>query len=491
MSYPYRFLPFRFQRRGQDFLLVNDVGEYQSIGKETFERFIHRELDCRSNDFIDLKAKHMLWDSHLPETINLLATQYRSRKRFLYDFTSLHMFVVTRRCNQRCSYCHASSMSKNAGKQYDMDRATARRCVELAFQSPSPGIKIEFQGGEPLLNFEILKEIVEYAEELNQTAQKELAFVVCTNLLDLDQLEMNFIKSKGLYVSISLDGPREIHDTYRITQSGIGSYAAVVKNLAILMRELGKDKISALMTVTPASVQKLKHVIDEYLEQGLGAIFFRPMNPFGLAKRDWDKLGYSVTDFLSAYRIALEFIIEINLNGIHFPEVYAQLLLTRILTPDSTGFVDLQSPAGVGIGGVIYDTNGDVFISDEARMLAHAKNDKRFCLGNAHNQSWSEIFCSKILREIISESCIEALPGCAWCVFQPYCGADPVRNYALYGNMVGKRPENDFCRKHKGLFNILFEYLMLKDDDIEDVFWSWITSRSLEEVRGNICRRVA
>jgi uncharacterized protein len=491
MNQPYHFLPFRFQRQDQDYLLVNDVGEYHSVGKETFNHFITHELDCKSGDFLDMKAKHMLWTSHLPQTIDLLATQYRSRKRFLYDFTSLHMFVVTRRCNQKCKYCHASSVSQNSGKQYDMDRATARRCVDVAFKSPSPGIKIEFQGGEPLLNFEIVQEIVEYAEEINQTAKKGLAFVICTNLLDLDSSKIDFIKSKGLFVSTSLDGHQEIHDSYRITQAGIGSYTTVTKNLTMMIQELGRDKISALMTITPTSLPKLISVVDEYLKQDLGSIFLRPMNPFGIARRDWGYLGYSVPDFLAAYQTALNHIISINLQGIHFPEVYATLLLTRILTPGSTGFVDLQSPAGVGISGVIYDTNGDVFISDEARMLAHTTGDKRLCLGNVYQQSWLELFGGETLREIIAASCIESLPGCAWCVFQPYCGADPVRNYALYGDLVGKRPDNDFCRKHKGLFNLFFEYLMKKDDDVEDVFWSWISSRNLSEIRGNIHEKQA
>ena len=69
-------------------------------------------------------------------------------------------------------------------------------------------------------------------------------------------------------------------------------------------------------------------------------------------------------------------------------------------------------------------------------------------------------------------------------VFQPYCGADPVKNYSIFGDMIGKRPESDFCHEHYELFSLLFDYLQLKDDDIEDVFWSWITSRSLDEVRG-------
>ena len=451
--------------------------------KEIFDRFIKHQLDDHNAAFMDLKAKGMLWNDNLAQTIDLLATKYRSKKQFLYNFTSLHMFVVTLRCNQKCSYCHASSVDEGSESCFDMNFKTARRCVELTFMSPSLNIKIEFQGGEPLLNFEIVKEIVEYAQELNQRAQKHLEFTICTNLLALDQSKLNYIRSKDIYISTSLDGPRDIHDAYRKTRLGGGSYNTVIQNLSQATKELGRDKISALMTVTPYNINKLREVVDEYLTQGLGSIFLRMMNPFGSAYRNWLNLGYAVEDFLKAYRACLEYIIQINLNGIHFPEMFATLLLTRILTPFSTGFVDLQSPAGVGINGVIYDTNGDVYVSDEARMLSKTKEEKNFYLGNANINSWREMFGGNLLREIIAASCIESLPGCAWCVFQPYCGGDPVRNYASFGDMIGNRPQSDFCRKHRDLFNLLFDYLEQKTEDIENVFWSWITCRTLDEIR--------
>jgi hypothetical protein len=74
------------------------------------------------------------------------------------------------------------------------------------------------------------------------------------------------------------------------------------------------------------------------------------------------------------------------MQGKFFIEGYAELLLKRILTPFATGFVDLQSPAGVGISGVIYDYNGNVYISDEARMMASV-NNHHFKMGNVNENT--------------------------------------------------------------------------------------------------------
>lgn len=483
MTKSYKFLPFQFQLKGDRALLSNSVGDFCFIKNDVFQRFVNGNLDITSEEYNNLKSKFIVYNDNLASTIDLLATRYRTKKRFLYDFTSLHMFVVTQRCNQKCIYCHASSVDKNGGLQFDMKPETARKFVDLAFISPSPYIKIEFQGGEPLLNFKIIKEIVEYAKELNEVSKKILDFVICTNLTIINDKQIDFILENDIYISTSLDGPADIHNQCRRTRQGQGTYDTVINNMSQMINAIGRDKVSALMTVTSYNIYRLNEVIDEYIKQGLSSIFLRMINPYGYASNSWTELGYSVEEFVKAYKSALGYIISLNLAGQYFPEEFTTLLLTRILTPFSTGFVDLQSPSGAGIGGAIYEINGDVFVADEGRMLAKMNDDKTFCLGNVYNDTWSSMFCGERLRKIVKSSCIEALPGCAWCVYQPYCGCDPVRNYIQFHDFSGNNAKSDFCIKHKKIFDILFDYLALDSDEIEDVFWSWVTCRNLSEVK--------
>ncbi len=86
------------------------------------------------------------------------------------------MIVPTLRCNAKCIYCQVSSKSAEALK-YDMNEATAKRIVDLIFLSPSPGIKIEFQGGEPLLNFKlVLQNPVIDGVSLSATIKKPFSY---------------------------------------------------------------------------------------------------------------------------------------------------------------------------------------------------------------------------------------------------------------------------------------------------------------------------
>ena len=135
--------------------------------------------------------------------------------------------------------------------------------------------------------------------------------------------------------------------------------------------------------------------------------------------------------------------------------------------------MDLQSPAGVGISGVIYDYDGGVYVSDEARMMARFK-DYYFQLGNVNKSTYQEMFNGDLIHHIISSACTECLPACSECVFQPYCGADPVRNYSEQGDMIGNRPTNEMCKKNKAIMHYLFDLLKRNDSEINRVFWSWL-----------------
>jgi His-Xaa-Ser system radical SAM maturase HxsB len=234
-----------------------------------------------------------------------------------------------------------------------------------------------------------------------------------------------------------------------------------------------KDCASALMTTSKHSLGRFKDIIDEYIRLGFNNIFLRNLNPYGFAKQYKEKIAYPVEDFIANYKEGLDYIIELNKKGTYFVEGFAALLLKRMLTPFATGFVDLQSPAGVGIAGAIYDYDGSVYVSDEARMMARFKN-YYFRLGNVNENTYQEMFNGDKMHEIIASACNECLPGCSHCVYQPYCGADPVRNLSEQGDMIGYRPTNEMCKKTKAIIKYLFELIRLHDPEINRIFWSWI-----------------
>jgi len=476
----YTILPFRFERFNEDeYLITNEVGEFLFVKTNEFNCFVNNELDTQSDVFLDLKSKQIVTDTEIEPVIKMLATKYRTKKSILRDFTSLHMIVPTLRCNSSCIYCQVSRKDLN-DHQVDMNKKTARNTVKIIFQSPSPYIKIEFQGGDPSTFFEMVQYIIEEAEWKNLFEKKVLEFVICTNITLLTPTMVKYLKKHKCVISTSLDGPKDLHNKNRPLQNTEFTFDIFEENLEMIRGLMGKDSVSALMTTSVYSLGRFKEIIDEYVRLGFHDIFLRSLNPYGFAKRDENKIAYPLDDFLKNYKEGLDYIIEINRKGTYFVEGYAALLLKRILTPFATGFVDLQSPSGVGISCAMYDYNGNVYVSDEARMMARV-NNHYFKMGNVNENSYQDMFNGELLHKVIESSCTECLPACAECVYQPFCGADPVRNYSEQGSIVGYRPTNETCRKNKFIMNYLLVLIKKNDPEINSIFWSWITKRTVIE----------
>jgi His-Xaa-Ser system radical SAM maturase HxsB len=480
--HPYIILPFNFMRFEEYRLLVNLVGEHLFVSEKDFKKLINYDIHRNSDPvFFTLKAKHFITERMTDPSINLLAVKYRTKKDFLSHFTSLHMIEITRKCNQRCIYCQVSSQDPDKNHQ-DMDLKTALKIIDLILMSPSRFIKIEFQGGEPLLNYETVKYIIEYANRQASLRDKKVEFVLCTNLTMITEDILKYLADKGVLISTSLDGPENVHNFGRCYRNGAGTYRDIMKSLEKVKKYIEPSKISALMTTTRYSLGFPNEIVDEYIKNGFRSIFVRPLNPFGYARQKTGEIGYDATEFVNFHKEVLKNVLKANLKGYFVEESLTSLLLTRILTPFSTGFVDLQFPAGAGISGVMYGYNGNVYLSDEARMLANM-GDYRFCLGDVHKNSYRDIFYNNNLVNIIKNSCAEGMPGCSDCAFQMYCGTDPVRNYVEQKDNTECRPNYQSCMANREIIKHLFEIISENDSDKMDVFWSWITGRSFSDIR--------
>ena len=471
----YQILPFRFARfNDSEYLLTNDVGEYIFLSNGDFEKFINKELDVKSTVFQDIASKQIATTDNVKDVVNMLATKFRTKKSILREFTTLHMVVPTLRCNSSCIYCQVKR-HESSNYSADMTKKTAKNIVKCIFESPSPCIKIEFQGGDPSTDFDMVKYIIEEAEWQNLFKKRDLGFVICTNLTLLDEKMVKYLKKHNCLISTSLDGPKDLHDKNRPLQNKELDHHQIFERNLKMIRTIWDDNesVSALMTTSRYSLGRFKEIVDEYVRLGFSSLFFRALNPYGFAKEHKDKIAYPVEDFVQNFKEGLDYIIELNKKGTFFVEGYSALLLKRILTPFATGFVDLQSPAGVGIAGAIYDYDGSVYVADEGRMMARFKN-YYFRLGNVNENTHQEMFNGEKLHSILNNACTECLPECADCVFQPYCGADPVRNLSEQGDIVGHRPTNEMCKKNKAIIHYLFELLKKKDLETNRVFWSWI-----------------
>jgi uncharacterized protein len=465
----WQLLPLRFHRLDADsVVLTNLVGEHVFVTPD--ELCAVAEGSCTDQELLArLRAAHLIQMPGETLPAELLAIKLRTRMRRLPDSTGLHIFVVTLRCEHTCRYCQVSRQSASKS-EFDMTEETARQALELAFRSPSPQLKIEFQGGEPLLNFPLVRWITAEAKRMNKEHGKDLAFVIATNLALLDEEVLDFCAEDDVDLSTSLDGPQDLHNGNR-RRPGQDSWQQAVAGITRVQRRLGADRVSALMTTTEASLDRAAEIIDTYADLGLRGVFLRPISPYGFALRGRGGARYDVARWLQFYTAGLDRIIELNRQGVPMVEMHASIIAKKMLTNNDPGYVDLTSPAGIGIGALVYNYDGDIYASDEGRMLAEM-GDRTFRLGNVDDSSYADIMLSDGLLRPLMESIALSAPMCATCAFEPYCGADPVFHHATAGDFTGHKALSAFCQRNTGLFTLLLRR-MRDDPYVRDLLRRW------------------
>lgn len=463
--------PFRFKKLDKDYLLTNEIGDYVFLTQENFNKYLLNKLDKKSNQYKELSQKNFISGEM---KIDAYIEEYKQKNQYLFQSgPSLHIIVVTLRCNHRCIYCQASSRGL-AEKDKDLDLKTAKKIVDIIFQSQSPFLAIEFQGGEPLVNWPVVKFIIKYARQKNKKEKRNLELRLVSNFSLMDEEKMNYLFKNGVVFCTSLDGPEELHNKNRIWLGG-NSYQVTVKWLERLLKEYKKYYIyqpGALVTITRFSFPYWKEIIDRYLKLGLDSIFLRPLTPLGMAKKIWDKIGYRPTDFLEFYKKCLDYILNLNLKKkLRFREITATNMAGKILTRQEPNYFELRSPCGAGIGQILYNYNGDIYTCDEGRMLS----EKIFCIGNIRKNSYNEVISHQTVKSLCLASCLDGL-SCDWCVYKPYCGTCPILNYAELGNIFPQLPNNSRCEINQGIFDYLFSKIK-ENDKIKKILKEWSTSR--------------
>ena len=454
---PLQLLPLRFERSGSDeYLVSNIVGDFSRFNAAEFERLIELRINPGDGLYERAYSAHLISREGQIAQHQLLAMRLRSRMSFLREPSPLHVFVVTLRCEHSCPYCQVSRQSTDRSR-FDMTEETAQRALAVALQSPAQRIKIEFQGGEPLLNFALIEKIVQAAGRDAPAKGKIIDFVIASNLALLTDEVLAFCKANEIFLSTSLDGPADLHNRNRPRPGG-NSHELAVQGIKKAQAVLGRDRVSALMTTTKPSLGRVEEIIDEYLSYDLDGIFLRPLSPYGFAVKTKQFQKYDPTEWMEFYRRGLRYILDLNRKGRTFFEFYTLLLLKRVLSDQPIGYVDLRSPAGIGLGALVYNYDGKVFASDEGRMLAEM-GDRTFELGHVDNNDYRSLILSDKLTSNIASSLSQCAPECHDCVFESHCGADPVYHHATHGDPTGIKPLSGFCQRQKGVLTTVLDLL--------------------------------
>ncbi|OIO76819.1 His-Xaa-Ser system radical SAM maturase HxsB [Candidatus Gracilibacteria bacterium CG1_02_38_174] len=464
---------FRFKKFDADtYLITNDIAKYSFLTGKEFSDFIAGKL-VSGEKYEELKSRKFIKDANYEQDMTV---GFAKKNQFLAYGPVLHIIVTTLRCNHKCQYCHAAVAPMTA-KDMDMTEETAKKVVDTIFYTSSPDLTIEFQGGESLVNWDIVKYVVEYAETKMVHLAKNVTFALVTNLSLMDEEKLQYLLDHNIQISTSLDGDEETHNFNRTFKDG-NSFEKVtywIRRINAEYEKRGlKNKIGALLTVTKKTLPRYKEVIDTYVNLGLDSIFLRPLNPYGFAAADLEKLGYAPEEFIEFYKSSMDYILELNKKGVTIRENLSAIYLSKILTDKDPNYLDERSPCGACIGQVAYNYDGKIYSCDEGRMLARMGDDNFLMteVKDSGEATYKEMIESETTKVMVQASTLDGLPGYNDSVYKSYIGVCPIHSYKTSGNLIP-----NYSKDHKKFLDYaVLDYIFsrLRNNNDKSIFEKWL-----------------
>lgn len=450
--------PFRFRDLTADTtLVVNEVGDYGLFATGAVDRLFRNALTPAEE--ARLEEMQILIKNKSDWRYTALAS--RARKRIARNRSKLsYMLIIpTLRCDLSCSYCQVSRASEHA-EGYDLRDEHLDQIEKFWSEYAGDTIKIEFQGGEPTLRSDLVREIMNRATKHFESVE----FAICTNLMNLTPAVIELFDDPRMHISTSIDGPITMMAANR---TGTSLRAErFFENLRAVIDTYGQKKVSALPTIPESAYDSIEAIIDFYRELGFRSIFLRPVNYMGFARKQHASSIDGTERWNKAYFRALDHIMEINKTE-YFEEFYASMVFQKIVGVSRNNFVDFRSPNRFFEDYCVVDYDGGIYPTDEARMLSRTKlvDLKVGELGGGID--------SEKLMALNQSAMNEVHPDCIHCAYGPFCGIDLVDDLSRYGRIDLPKHGSAFCKRHMDLFDLLFSKIVERDRAWLDPLMAW------------------
>ncbi len=209
-----------------------------------------------------------------PDTFRDKANELKDKTAGVVKALCLH---IAHTCNLNCAYCFASQ-GKYQGERAVMSFETGKRALDFLIENSGTrrNLEVDFFGGEPLMNFDVVKQLVAYARSIEKAAGKNFRFTLTTNGLLIDDDVIDFANRECANVVLSLDGRKEVHDRFRVDYAGKGSWETIVPKFKQLVDARGGKGYYMRGTFTHHNPDFLED-IKTMLELGFSELSMEPV----------------------------------------------------------------------------------------------------------------------------------------------------------------------------------------------------------------------
>ncbi len=255
-----------FETKTREEITTKILKKYKDNEEITAEEI----ADCLE-DIKELKNAGKLFTE---DTFESIAGDLKKKSAGIVKALCLH---VAHTCNLNCSYCFASQ-GKYHGERAIMSLDVGKRALDFLVENSGSrrNLEVDFFGGEPLMNFDMIKKLVAYARKIEKKAGKNFRFTLTTNGVLVDDDVIDFANKEMSNVVLSLDGRKEVHDRYRVDFAGNGSWENIVPKFQRFVEKRGNKNYYMRGTFTHANPDFLKD-IEEMLSLGFTELSMEPV----------------------------------------------------------------------------------------------------------------------------------------------------------------------------------------------------------------------
>ena len=245
--------------------------EIISFLKDKYNEVSSADIEECYNQVNSLKESGKLFT---PDTFADKAGTLKAKTSGVIKALCIH---IAHTCNLNCEYCFASQ-GKYQGERALMSFETGKQALDflVANSGTRRNLEVDFFGGEPLMNFDVVKQMVEYARSIEKEHNKNFRFTLTTNGVLIDDDVIEFANKEMSNVVLSLDGRKEIHDRYRVDYAGNGSWDKIVPKFQKLVEARGGKNYYMRGTFTHANPDFLKD-IQQMLDLGFTELSMEPV----------------------------------------------------------------------------------------------------------------------------------------------------------------------------------------------------------------------
>lgn len=352
-----------------------------------------------------------------PDTFESMAGTLKQKTAGVVKALCLH---VAHTCNLNCAYCFASQGKYN-GERDVMSLEVGKRALDFLVENSGSrhNLEVDFFGGEPLMNFDVVKELVAYARSIEKEHNKNFRFTLTTNGVLVNDDVIDFANKECSNVVLSLDGRKEIHDRYRVDYAGNGSWEKIVPKFQKFVEARNGKNYYMRGTFTHANPDFLKD-IQQMLDLGFSELSMEPVvcapgDPSELTEED-------LAIVMKQYEDLADLMLKRDKEGKPFTFYHYMIDLTG-----GPCIYKRISGCGSGTEYMAVTPWGDLYPCHQF------VGDEKFKLGNV----WDGVTNKEIQSEFAACN-VYAHPECKDCWARLYCSGGCAANaYHATGSVTG------------------------------------------------------